>query len=552
MKLSVMTVSPASPKETERNINNAKRLGFPRIGKAETPRLAVVGGGPSIRNHIEQLKEFDGDIWAINGAFQWCRENGIKAWFFSVDPSDGVAKFCSGAKRAFVAMDSHPAVFRALSSAKVEAVELEGLAHGPSTSTSAPVLGLMRGYKEFHFYGCEGSFGETTHAYGDYGLEMLLRVSCNGEQFLTTADMMVQVEYLGEIMKKAPAQFIDKSGGLLAAYIKDPNIHVDEVSPQLYESVIKSHREKDERNAALLEKGDGGAVPAGSGDAGSEDRRNSQDDKWMGQGLPDKGGPPIERRGDERPTFISGHTRLLPLAAKPQGILIALPAGGQMVTSKTTESLFATAQFLTAQKIPNRLMMFSAADIEDIRNLFITQWYDAEPEFSHLLFVDADMGFSPALIRDMIQWDRPLMGVLYARREMPASIVGTVPEGHSLKDVHHGFIRASGLGCGVMMISREVIKTILEKFPELADESEDYLTRKSDGRIKRILRVFEKIRTKELRLSEDMSFCWRWQQCGGEIWANVAHSISHVGPFDYHMRYLGMIEAREQEAKAAA
>jgi hypothetical protein len=512
MQLSLMTVSPASPKETERNINNAKRLGFPRIGKAETPRLAVVGGGPSIRDKIEELKAFDGDVWAINGAFQWCRENGIDAWFFSVDPSDLVARFTKGARRAMVAMDSHPSTFKALSSAKVEAIDINGLPHGPSSSTSAPTIGLLRGYKEFHFYGCEGSFPDdpsgNTHAYGNYGLDMLMRVSCNGEQFLTTADMQVQVEHLGDLLRADPETFEDKtvrfiehSGGMLAAYVKDPNIHVDEVSQHLYDAVIRSHREREAREAEL-----------------------------------------------DRP---AADTELRPLKGRPSGILIALPAGGQMVTSKTTESLFATGQWLTAQKIPNQLMMFSAADIEEIRNLFVTQWYDAHPEFSHLLFVDSDMGWSPALIRDMIQWNRPLMGVLYARRQMPASIVGTAPEGHSLKDVHHGFMKATGLGCGVMMISREVITKILEKFPELIDTSDSYLMRASGGKLKRMLNVFDKIRTKELRLSEDMSFCWRWRECGGEIWANVAHSISHVGPFDYHMRYLGMIEAREQEKAAA-
>lgn len=226
-----------------------------------------------------------------------------------------------------------------------------------------------------------------------------------------------------------------------------------------------------------------------------------------------------------------------------------------MVCAKTMESIFATGQFLTAQKIPNQLCIFSAADIEDIRNLFVTNWYDAQPDFSHLLFVDADMGFHPALIRDMIQFNKPLTGVLYARRQMPASVVGTAPDGHSLKDVQHGFMPATGLGCGVMLIARPVIKAMLDKYPELSDSSDSYMLRASEGKLNRIIRAFEKIKEPNLRLSEDMSFCHRWIQCGGEIWANVAHKISHVGPFDYHMRYLGVMEnkaaAEAEEEKAA-
>jgi hypothetical protein len=504
MKLSIMTVSPASPKETERNINNAKRLGFPRIGKAGTPRLAVVGGGPSIKNHIEELKAFDGDIWAINGAFQWCKENGINAWFFSVDPSDLVAKFCKGAKRAMVVMDCHPTTFKALSSAKVEAIDLTGLPHGPSSSTSAPTIGLMRGYKEFYFYGCEGNFAETTHAYGDYGLEMLLQVRCNGEDYMTTADMMIQVEHLGDLLRADPnefqdksVRFIDKSGGLLANYVKDPNISVEAASKHLYDAVVQSHKDREARAAA------------------------------------------VEKEESKPPE-------------KPTGILICCPAGGQMVSSKTTEALFATGQWLTREGIPNQLSLFSAADIEDIRNLFITNWYDTQPQFSHLLFVDADMGFHPMLIRDMIRFNKPLVGCLYARRQMPASVVGTVPEGHSFSDIKDGFMLATGLGCGVMLISREVIKTMLEVMPELSDEAEGYLLNATEGKLKRIIRCFDKYRSKDLRLSEDMAFCHRWRLCGGEIWANVDHKISHVGPFDYHLRYAGILEGKAQAERAAA
>jgi hypothetical protein len=505
VKLTIKTVPPVPVEEVRRNVANAKRLGFPRMGRAKTPRLAVVGGGPSIKQHIEELKFFDGDVWAINGAFQWCRENGIDAWFFSVDPNPVVATFCEGARRAFVAMDCHPDVFRALSRAKVEALSLADIEHGPTTSTAAPVIAAKRGYSEVHFFGCEGSFDQTTHAYGDYGLDGLLRVKCNGEEFHTTADMMIQVEYLGQIIKATPGFCKDRSGGLLSAYIESPDIDVLAASPQLHKDILDGANSKDR-----------GSAPDGGG--GTDERA-------------------VPRLDLKRP--------------KPTSILICVPAGGQMVSSKTTESLFATGQFLTQQGIRNQLSMFSAADIEDIRNLFLTYWYDTT-DFSHLLFVDADMGFHPMLIRDMMVFNEPLMGVLYARRQMPASVVGTVPEGHSLKDVRNGFIKATGLGCGVMMISREVIDNMLRIMPELSDDADCHLLRATDGKLNRIIHAFDKFRTPMLRLSEDMAFCHRWQLCGGEIWANIDHKISHVGPFDYHLRYQGVMESKEAESKAAA
>lgn len=230
---------------------------------------------------------------------------------------------------------------------------------------------------------------------------------------------------------------------------------------------------------------------------------------------------------------------------RPTGILICVPAYGQTMNAQTAMSLYTTAQFLSAKGIHNKLTWYSAADIEDVRNLFVTTWYDGHPEFSHLLFVDSDMGFEPELIRDFIRFDKPLLGVLYAKRKMPASIVGTVPEGHSINDVVHGFIRATGMGCGVMMIAREVITTMLERMPELSDAIPSVLAEATpDLNLTRIIRAFDKIRDGNMRLSEDMSFCHRWMACGGELWANVNHKISHVGPFDYAIRYGGVLAAK--------
>jgi hypothetical protein len=230
---------------------------------------------------------------------------------------------------------------------------------------------------------------------------------------------------------------------------------------------------------------------------------------------------------------------------RPTGVLIAVPAYEHKMYAETALSIFCAAQFLAEKKIHAKMTWYSGADIEDVRNLFVTAWYDTQPEFSHLLFVDADMGFEPELIRDFIRFDKPLMGVLYAKRKAGPEIVGIVPAGHSIDDVVHGFIRADAVGCGVTMISREVITKMLEVMPYLSDAMPSSLMQATpDMKLKRVIRCFDKIRNETMRLSEDMSFCYRWQACGGEVWANVNHKISHVGPFDFAIRYGGVLAAK--------
>lgn len=242
MRLHIEPVSPRSIMDLERSRAYSKSLGLPTLGRAERPRLAIVGGGPSIRHHIEELKTFDGEVWAVNGAYNWLHQRGVDCTFFSCDPSPQVTAFCSGVEKAILAVDCDPSVFDAIKG-RVETVDLTGLAHGPTTATTAPAIGLTRGNTEFWFYGCEGSFKETTHAYGDFALHLLLRVSCDGKEWLTSVDLMVQVEYLGEIIRSVPTCH-DRSGGLLAAYIKDPAIDVLAAKPGFYQEVMDTLKKR--------------------------------------------------------------------------------------------------------------------------------------------------------------------------------------------------------------------------------------------------------------------------------------------------------------------
>ncbi len=262
MKLLLKSVCPVDSDVRRVNKDYARSLGLPPLSGAETTRLAVVGGGCSVMDNLDEIHDWDGDIWAINGAHMFLQTHGFDPWFFSVDPTPQVAEFTNGVKRAIVPMDCAPETFDALKGAYVETFEMCDIEHGPTSSTAVPHLALIKGYLHIVFFGCEGSFGEhSTHCYGDYGLDMMLRVQCDGQEFLTSADMMVQVEYLGEIIRKAGHAMKERSGGLLAAYIRSPDIDVLAGSPAFYDQVMggveASKAESAEKARKELEFSDG-------------------------------------------------------------------------------------------------------------------------------------------------------------------------------------------------------------------------------------------------------------------------------------------------------
>lgn len=244
---------------------------------------------------------------------------------------------------------------------------------------------------------------------------------------------------------------------------------------------------------------------------------------------------------------------------KPIGILVCVPAFGQQMAAATAQSLYNLALHLTVKAIPNTMCFMSAADIAEVRNLFLTTWYDGYPKevFSHLLFVDADMEFPSALIDDMIKFDKPLMGCLYARRSHPAVAVGRCfNNDQSLDDIKGGFLEVHGVGAGVMMIERRVVTEMLAKFPEIIDTKVDNHPGQEilgpAGASKRLIRAFDPLFAENgQKLSEDLAFCERWKRCGGEVWANVNHLIGHIGPFNYAIRYADYLENKARKPKAA-
>lgn len=213
--------------EDIRGRNIALSKGYPP--PAGNGHLAVVGGGPSVGRYIEQLCAWPGDIWAINGAAQWCLKNGIDAFLYSVDPDACLADLCDGVERAVLASHCDPSAYEALKGKEVLQVDATGIP-GPTSATGATVLAFNAGYRLVTFFGCESSFEVTTHVYQCEDVKNLMRVECGGEFYLTKPEYLLQAEQLAGVIRGAPEFFREVGGGLLAALVAHETYVVKDVS----------------------------------------------------------------------------------------------------------------------------------------------------------------------------------------------------------------------------------------------------------------------------------------------------------------------------------
>lgn len=247
---------PVTPEDIEAQYQHAKSLDLPTVEvKPVVPsngrKLAVVGGGPSINKHVETLKNWPGDLWAINGAYHWLKKHGIESTFIACDPHVIVADWAENVTKALVTTRCHQKVFEVLKAngANIRVFDLDGqhkIITSSSTAGCSIHLAVMHGYKDVTFFGCESSYPPgQTHAYfhEERAEEMIIRVGV--EEFHTAPDFFIQALEMSSVLRDADGLH-EQSGGLLRALINDPQYHITWIS----EGLFKQLKPKTEAQAA--------------------------------------------------------------------------------------------------------------------------------------------------------------------------------------------------------------------------------------------------------------------------------------------------------------
>jgi hypothetical protein len=237
-------------------------------------------------------------------------------------------------------------------------------------------------------------------------------------------------------------------------------------------------------------------------------------------------------------------------------ITIATPAFGEVFYTPYVQSIFRLMKVFQRRKWDSTFASIAYADIAESRNFLLTRWFD-KTDATHLLFIDADMGFPAELVLDMVDFGRPVVEAIYPKRQINLERVAelstagepakrAIARGHdyivrkkrgvSVASPHAGFMQVDGCGAGVLLIARTAIETMLVKMPTLSDPSAKTNSPPAAD-LDRLIRAFEPLRVNDALLSEDFSFCHRWNACGGEVWVNTAHEIEHIGLHRFKGRY---------------
>jgi len=152
-------------------------------------------------------------------------------------------------------------------------------------------------------------------------------------------------------------------------------------------------------------------------------------------------------------------------------------------------------------------------------------------ESTHLMFIDADIGWEPWHLLVMLNHDKDVVGGLYPMKSLPVKwCVNGIPD--AVQDDPSGLIEVTKTGTGFLLMKRDVFEK-LNAHPAVKPFINDIGL---DPVLNPYMKTYFDTAVRENRYySEDWTFCENWRDIGGQVFIDKRVLLKHTGTyvFDY-------------------
>jgi hypothetical protein len=235
-------------------------------------------------------------------------------------------------------------------------------------------------------------------------------------------------------------------------------------------------------------------------------------------------------------------------------VLLGTPCYGGLVTHVYMQSVLRLMMEAPPKDVRLGLIQ-SAHDslITRSRNAIVANFLDT-PGATHLLFVDADIGFEPADFHRLLRFDEDLVAGRYPLKVRDWSkildLARTAPPGTKLESLgldyvgqpcavadleeRDGFVTGTYAGTGFMMIKRRALELMIAAYPETKYREAQTFPR-SKQPSPHLYSLFDCMVDADTGayLSEDFTFCHRWRKLGHRLWLDTQSALVHVGSQEF-------------------
>ena len=206
---------------------------------------------------------------------------------------------------------------------------------------------------------------------------------------------------------------------------------------------------------------------------------------------------------------------------------ICMPCYGGMLTESTFMSYIKWAN--TARQLGldwTVETMTNESLISRARNT-LTAKFLHNKESTHLMFIDADIGWEPWHLLVMLDAQKDVIGGLYPMKSLPVKwCVNGLPG--VAEDPNSPLVEVSKTGTGFLLMKRDVFEK-LDSHPAVRAFANDIgLPRELDPYMKT---YFDTAVREGRYYSEDWTFCENWRDLGGQVWVDKRVLLRHTGTY---------------------
>jgi len=210
------------------------------------------------------------------------------------------------------------------------------------------------------------------------------------------------------------------------------------------------------------------------------------------------------------------------------GIMVATPMFGGMCYDNFVHGMLDLQRELHDRKIRNLFWTTrNESDIKRARNRAFAEFIASG--FSHLVFIDADIGFEANDVLRLVAHDRHYVGATYAKKNREKTDFAVVPLERARR-LRTGLVEVAALPGGFFCLSRDMALRMYEAYRELRYQVAPAESKGEDAELF-LVDVFGSIICPETRTywSEDYAFSRRWREMGGDVFLDPWITLEHSG-----------------------
>ena len=211
---------------------------------------------------------------------------------------------------------------------------------------------------------------------------------------------------------------------------------------------------------------------------------------------------------------------------KTTRVHICMPCYGGMLTESTFMSYIKWANACRQLGIDWTVeTMTNESLISRARNT-LTAKFLTTPGSTHLMFIDADIGWEPWHLLVMLDRRVDVIGGLYPMKSLPVKwCVNGIP---GQEEGNDHLVEVTKTGTGFMLIKREVFEK-LDQHPAVRHFNNDIgLPEELNQHMKT---YFDTAVRENRYYSEDWTFCENWRDLGGKIYVDKRVLLKHTGTY---------------------